>query len=152
MKRFAGVAVRAALVCPTFAGQSLEFEVASIKKNTTNQLGLPSWAESERHDVVAQGRAGGTPEAQQQMWRALLADRMTLAAHDEPREQPSWDLVFARSDHRLGPQIQPSTPDCSEPEGECPSRGLSSTRPSHGTRQKPRSRVRRSRRRRSART
>jgi len=129
MKRFAGVAVRAALVCPTFAGQSLEFEVASIKKNTTNQLGLPSWAESERHDVVAQGRAGGTPEAQQQMWRALLADRMTLAAHDEPREQPSWDLVFAR-----------------------PSRGLSSTRPSHGTRQKPRSRVRRSRRRRSART
>ena len=30
-------------------------------------------------------------------------------------EQPSWDLVFARSDHRLGPQIKPSTLDCSQP-------------------------------------
>ena len=143
----------AALVYPTFAGQSPEFEVASIKRNTTNQfatgplpnpatglvslinvtartivlraypvqtfpiqvVGLPSWAESERYDVVAQGKAGATPEEQQQMWRALLTDRMKLAAHYEPREQRSWDLVFARSDHRLGPQIKPSTLDCSQP-------------------------------------
>ena len=153
MKGFACIAVLAALVCPTFAGQSPEFEVASIKKNTTNQfatgpppnpatglvslinvpagtivlraypvqtfpiqvVGLPSWAESERYDVAAQGKAGATPEEQQQMWRVLLADRMKLAAHYEPREQPSWDLVFARSDRRLGPQIKPSTLDCSQP-------------------------------------
>jgi uncharacterized protein (TIGR03435 family) len=77
-------------------------------------LGLPSWAESERYDVVAKGKAGATPEEQQQMWRALLADRMKLAAHYETREKPSWDLVFARSDHRLGTQIKPSTLDCSQ--------------------------------------
>jgi uncharacterized protein (TIGR03435 family) len=161
MRRFASVALLAALVCPTLAGQSPEFEVASIKRNTINQfatgpppnpssglfsminvpartivfrayplqtnapaamqiLGLPSWAESERYDVVAKGKAGATPEEQQQMWRALLADRMKLAAHYETRELPSWDLVFARSDHRLGPQIKPSTLDCSQPAGPTP--------------------------------
>ena len=65
MGRFVCVAVLAALVCPTFAGQGPQFEVASIKKNTTNQA--------------------------------------------------SWDLVFARSDHRLGSQIKPSALDCSQP-------------------------------------
>src|SRR5439155_6367418 len=88
------------------AGQTPEFEVASIKRNTTNQLGssgpppspatgtfsminvpartiilrayplqilpiqvlgLPSWAESERYDIVAKGKAGATTEEQQQM-------------------------------------------------------------------------------------
>ena len=38
MRHFACVAVLVALVGRTFAGQSPEFEVASIKKNTTNQF------------------------------------------------------------------------------------------------------------------
>ena len=160
MRRFACVVVViAAHVWPTFAGQSPEFEVASIKRNTTNQfasgpppnpstgqfsmanaplrnivlraypvqlipavgvVGLPSWAESERYDVIAKGKPGAAPDEQQQMWRALLADRMKLAAHYETRELPSWDLVFARSDHRLGPQIKPSALDCSQPAGPPP--------------------------------
>jgi uncharacterized protein (TIGR03435 family) len=33
---------------------------------------------------------------------------MKLAAHYEPREEPSYDLVFARPDHRLGPQLTPT--------------------------------------------
>jgi uncharacterized protein (TIGR03435 family) len=50
------------------------------------------------------------------MWRALLADRMKLAAHYETRERPSYNLVFARSDHRLGAGVKPSTLDCTQPQ------------------------------------
>jgi len=32
----------------------------------------------------------------------------------EKREQPVYELVFARSDHRLGPNIKPSEPGCEE--------------------------------------
>src|SRR5207247_71661 len=54
------------------------------------------------------------------MWRALLADRMKLAAHYEMHERESWDLVFARPDRRLGPGIKPSTLDCWQPPGPPP--------------------------------
>jgi hypothetical protein len=43
------------------------------------------------------------------MWRKLLNDRMKLAAHYEACEEATCDLVFARADHRLGPQLRPST-------------------------------------------
>src|SRR4051812_20268947 len=34
-------------------------------------VGLPSWADADRYDVIAKGKAGATPGEQQQMWRAL---------------------------------------------------------------------------------
>jgi hypothetical protein len=46
------------------------------------------------------------------MTRALLVDRFKLATHMENREQQMYDLVFARGDHRLGPNIKPSEPGC----------------------------------------
>ena len=46
------------------------------------------------------------------MLRAMLADRFKLVAHMEKREQPAYDLVVARSDGRLGPNIKPSEVDC----------------------------------------
>ena len=138
----------------TLAAQApIEFEVASIKRNTsadfpigappdpaTGQivlrqiparnlilqayplstlpiqvLNLPSWADitGDRYDRVAKGKAGPTAEERQQMFRALLADRMKLAAHYETRETAGYDLVFARSDRRLGDGLKPSSLDCS---------------------------------------
>jgi uncharacterized protein (TIGR03435 family) len=131
----------------------LEFEVVSIKRNTTNTfvaepatniaagrywlsnvgvgtmvlqgyqvngvpklLNLPDWASSERYDVLAKGKARATTNEQQQMWRALLADRLKLQVHYEPRPQKGYRLVFARTDQRLGPQLQPSTLDCAGPQ------------------------------------
>jgi uncharacterized protein (TIGR03435 family) len=141
-------------LCVTAAAQApLEFEVASIKRNTTNTfasgpppnpasgqvamtnvpvqtiilrgyplqtlpvqvLGLPDWAESERYDVVAKGKPGATQEEQQQMWRALLLDRVKLQAHYDTRERPGYNLIFARNDKRLGPDLQPSSLDCTKP-------------------------------------
>jgi uncharacterized protein (TIGR03435 family) len=131
----------------------LEFEVASIKRNTTNTfasgpppnpasgqlsmtnvpvqslvlagyplqtipvqvVGLPDWAASERYDVVAKGKPAATLDERQEMWRALLAERLKLQAHYETRERAGYNLVFARTDKRLGPQLQPSTLDCTRP-------------------------------------
>ena len=45
--------------------------------------------------------------------QALLIDRFKLKVHTEPREMQVYDLVIARSDGRLGPDIKPSTSDCS---------------------------------------
>jgi len=140
-----------ATVVSVVASQSLEFEVASIKRNTSNTfavrppsntpsgqismtnvplqtlvvagyplqtnpvlvIGLPGWATSERYDVIAKGKPGATQEERQQMWRALLTERLWLQAHYEMRERAGYNLVFARADKRLGPQLQPSTLDCS---------------------------------------
>jgi uncharacterized protein (TIGR03435 family) len=44
--------------------------------------------------------------------RTLLADRFKLKVHTESRELPLYDLVLARSDGRLGPDITPSKSDC----------------------------------------
>jgi uncharacterized protein (TIGR03435 family) len=49
-----------------------------------------------------------------QLLRSLLADRFKLKTHTESRELPLYDLVLARSDGRLGPDLKPSTSDCSK--------------------------------------
>ena len=41
-----------------------------------------------------------------QLLRSLLADRFKLKAHTESRELPLYDLVLARSDGRLGPDLK----------------------------------------------
>ena len=48
--------------------------------------------------------------------RSLLAERFQLKTHTETRELPLYDLVLARSDGRLGPELKPSTSDCSKPD------------------------------------
>jgi uncharacterized protein (TIGR03435 family) len=84
-------------------------------------IGLPSWADSERYDVVAKAKPAATAPEMQQMWRTFLAERMKLAAHYETREKPSYDLVIARKDRRLGPGLKPSTLDCTQPAPARPS-------------------------------
>ena len=78
-------------------------------RGSNQVLGLPAWAESERYDVVVKADRRGSRDEQAAMWRALLADRMKLTAHYEPREEETFDLVFARPDRRLGPNIKVST-------------------------------------------
>ena len=74
--------------------------------------GLPDWVKVERYDITAKPPAGSRPEQRSQMWQALFADRMKLAAHIEERERTTFALVRDRSDGRLGPQLKPSTLDC----------------------------------------
>ncbi len=84
-------------------------------------VGYPDWVMTERYDVTAKPPAGSTREQRNPMWRTLFAERMKLVAHIEEREQDTFALVLARSDGRLGPQLERSTLDCSpRPPGTAP--------------------------------
>jgi uncharacterized protein (TIGR03435 family) len=82
---------------------------------TSRIIGGPSWLGSDRFDIVAKtespvapGPSGPLPL----MLRALLADRFKLAVHNESRELPIYALAKARSDGKLGTQLQSSATDC----------------------------------------
>jgi len=82
-------------------------------------LGGPSWATSDRFDIVAtmQPSASGpaTPGPRLRgMLRALLAERFKLVAHEERREMPVYSLVLTRPDRKLGARLHPFDAVCSE--------------------------------------
>jgi uncharacterized protein (TIGR03435 family) len=78
-----------------------------------DMVGLPEWAIREYYDVSATSSlSSATPDQQQAMLRTMLADRCKLAAHFEKREQPVYDLIVARSDGKLGPNLRQSEVDC----------------------------------------
>lgn len=81
----------------------------------------PSWLGTDRFDIEAKA-AGGNPsqEQLQGMLQSLLADHFKLAVHRETREMPVYDLVAARADGRLGPQLRRSAIDCSNAPGRSP--------------------------------
>lgn len=69
--------------------------------------------------ALAVAAAGPTPARAQGpapepllMLRSLLEDRFKLQAHFETREFPIYELVLARADGRLGPELRQSANDC----------------------------------------
>ena len=72
-------------------------------------VGFPAWAEGKYYDVNVKANRAVSRDEQLEMWRALLKDRLELAAHYESREEATYDLVFARADRRLGPKMKVST-------------------------------------------
>jgi uncharacterized protein (TIGR03435 family) len=81
-------------------------------------LGLPDWAQTDRYDITAKPPEGFTTltaEQRSEMWHSVFVDRLKLQAHVEDRERNTYALVLARSDRKLGPQLKPSTLDCSVP-------------------------------------
>jgi uncharacterized protein (TIGR03435 family) len=79
-------------------------------------VGAPDWVMSERYDLQATANATTTSDALRQMLRNLLAERLRLQAHLEPREQPVYFLVPVRPDKRLGPGIERTARDCASVE------------------------------------
>jgi uncharacterized protein (TIGR03435 family) len=82
--------------------------------------GGPDWIASDRfdilakseHEVPATGAFFGGQEPLRIMLRTLLADRFKLVMHRETKELPIFELVFAREDGKLGPQLRPAAVDC----------------------------------------
>ena len=80
--------------------------------------GGPGWLNSDRFDVTAKAEGDLPPTGPGQsgpvqlMMQNLLADRFKLKVRRETKEMPVYELVLARSDGRLGKQIEPSTVDC----------------------------------------
>jgi uncharacterized protein (TIGR03435 family) len=99
--------------------ESLEELILRAYRLQPHQLvGAPDWIRRENFDITAKAEGGvellpsleiGPVEF---MLQSLFADRFGLVVHTETRELPVYALVLARSDKRLGPQLQASTFDC----------------------------------------
>jgi uncharacterized protein (TIGR03435 family) len=78
--------------------------------------GGPPALMSAKFDVVAKasGDATLTPKEMMPFLKNLLVERFKLKTHTESREMQVYDLVIARSDGRLGPDMKPSKSDCSK--------------------------------------
>jgi uncharacterized protein (TIGR03435 family) len=86
----------------------------------------PEWLNSERYDVIAKSAlTEAAPEDRSAMMRALLADRFGFVAHVEKRDSPTFNLVLARSDGRLGPGITRTQADCATEGGRKAAAALS---------------------------
>ena len=75
---------------------------------------IPSWIDSDRWDILAKVPPD-TPQTQENMMprlRSLLEDRFKLVARKETREMPVYELVIARGDGQLGPQLKKSGDEC----------------------------------------
>lgn len=72
----------------------------------------PGWMSVNRFDISAKASGPTSRETLMAMLRALLAERFTLAARVEMRQQPIYALVRARADRRPGPQLTASVRDC----------------------------------------
>jgi bla regulator protein blaR1 len=83
-------------------------------------IGAPDWIANERFDIVAKStvdrpatpQTGPPGQTTRLMLQSLIAERFKLAAHPDTRQLPIYELVLARVDGKLGPQLRPSTTDC----------------------------------------
>jgi uncharacterized protein (TIGR03435 family) len=84
-------------------------------KQDAQLTGGPPAILAAKYDITAQtGTASLEMKELPQLLRSLLADRFKLKTHTESRELPVYDLVLARSDGRLGPELKPSKSECSK--------------------------------------
>jgi uncharacterized protein (TIGR03435 family) len=78
-------------------------------------IGGPEWIESALYEINAQASTAwqrspdGPPRELFLMIRSLLQERFKLKTHMETRELPVYELVLARADRSLGPQLRQST-------------------------------------------
>jgi uncharacterized protein (TIGR03435 family) len=75
-------------------------------------VGAPSWMIADRYDIVARASAPLNGARTRVLLQAMLAERFALRVHRETREMTIHDLVFARTDHRFGPNLKPAVVDC----------------------------------------
>jgi uncharacterized protein (TIGR03435 family) len=95
--------------------------------------GGPGWVNADRYDVDARSPENPKPD-NPAMTRTLLRDRFRLVAHTETRQEQIYALVVARADGRLGPQLKPSTVNCSAPGPASPACGTNTNSNSAGGR------------------
>lgn len=83
----------------------------------------PDWIDSDRFDIEAKaegsfpetGAEAGFSTSGELMLQALLIERFKLIVHRETRQLPTYELVMAKSDRRLGSQLRPSSgADCAQ--------------------------------------
>ena len=99
----------------TITNVPLRFIILDAYQLRDHQLiDAPDWTFSSAYDISAKYPEGSSPTPQEirVMMQSLLTDRFGLKIRRERRELPSYDLVFARNDKALGPQLTRSDVDC----------------------------------------
>ena len=93
---------------------------AAYKLEDEQIIGGPAWQLSSKFDITAKPEDGAvaTEDALRERLKALLADRFKLKTHTESREMTVSALMLARTDGKLGPNLKPSTADCSNAQEE----------------------------------
>jgi uncharacterized protein (TIGR03435 family) len=75
-------------------------------------IGAPDWLNTERYAIVAKIPEGGSPANTPAMITNLLKERFKLVTHPETREMPIFNLVLARQDGKLGPNLKSTSAEC----------------------------------------
>jgi uncharacterized protein (TIGR03435 family) len=84
----------------------------ALQKPDYQIAGMPGWVDTERYSITAKLPEGGPPTPISGLLMNLLKDRFQLAMHAETRDLPIFNLVVARPDGRLGPDLKPSSAEC----------------------------------------
>jgi uncharacterized protein (TIGR03435 family) len=84
----------------------------ALQKPDYQIVGAPGWLDTERYSITAKAPEGVPPAAMSVMLVNLLKDRFQLATHLETRELSIFNLVFARADGRLGPDLKATSAEC----------------------------------------
>ena len=75
-------------------------------------VGGPGWIYSDTFQVLATSPGKATNAEVRRMLHSLLAERFNLKVHSETKTASAYELVVARSDGRLSPQLRKSEIDC----------------------------------------
>ena len=76
-------------------------------------LGGPDWVDSDLWSVDGRSQSPTKGDEMRLMLRRLLQERFNLELRAETRELPIFELKLARTDGTLGPNLKPSSRDCS---------------------------------------
>jgi uncharacterized protein (TIGR03435 family) len=85
-------------------------------KQEAQLAGGPPDLLAAKYDITAKAPVAFIGKELPQLLQTLLAERFKLKTHTEMRELPVYDLVLARSDGRLGPELKPSASECAKPD------------------------------------
>lgn len=80
--------------------------------DTSDYVGLPGWATTERFDVEARMPEGARPGDLPAMVRTLLAERFAFKGHVETRERPIFVLVRVQPNGPLPAGLEKVNVDC----------------------------------------
>ena len=84
----------------------------ALQKSDYQIVGLPGWTDTERYSIRATAPESIPLTANTTMLLNLLKDRFQLVTHPESRELPIFNLVIARTDGRLGPDLKRTAAEC----------------------------------------
>jgi uncharacterized protein (TIGR03435 family) len=84
----------------------------ALQKSDYQMVGLPAWIDTERYSIRATVPESIPTTASTTMLLNVLKDRFQLVTHPEIRELPVFNLVIARKDGRLGPDLKRTSADC----------------------------------------